>query len=87
MMVDVGFCKAVNTYLKLEETNSFIGKEGIIHNINFLRFDYNTEYMSDVNTHINILQNKNRNDDIIRLYNIECNKITKFSSWTSSLPF
>ena len=29
--------RAVNTYLKLEETNSFIGKEGIQNNIHFLK--------------------------------------------------
>ena len=72
--------------VKLEETNSFKGKEGVINNINLLQFDPNTEYMKDVDTNKTILQNKNGNADIIKLYNVECNKLTHFNSWTSVLP-
>lgn len=75
--------RSVNKFLKLHETNSFKGKEGIQNNINFLEFDANTEYMRDVYTNINILQNKNRNSDIIRLYNNECNKIKNYACWLS----
>jgi FkbM family methyltransferase len=75
--------RSVNNFLKLHETNSFKGKEGIQNNINFLEFDANTEYMRDVYTNINILQNKNRNSDIIRLYNNECNKIKNYACWLS----
>jgi hypothetical protein len=73
--------RAVNKFLKLEETSSFKGKEGIKNNINFLHFDSNTEYISDISTNKKILQNKNKNSDIIRLYNNECNKINGFKSW------
>ena len=75
--------RAVNKFLKLNETNSFKGKEGIQNNINFLEFDPNTEYMRDVCTNVNILQNKNKNSDIIRLYNNECNKIKNYACWLS----
>jgi len=74
--------RAVNKFLKLEETSSFKGKEGIKNSIKFLHFDSNTEYVSDINTNKIILQNKNKNSDIIRLYNNECNKINGFKSWT-----
>jgi len=75
--------RAVNKFLKLNETNSFKGKEGIQNNINFLEFDPNTEYMRDVSTNVNTLQNKNKNSDIIRLYNNECNKIKNYACWLS----
>ena len=73
--------RAVNKFLKLEQASSFKGKEGIKNSINFLHFDSNTEYVSDINTNKIILQNKNKNSDIIRLYNNECNKINGFKSW------
>jgi len=76
--------RAVNTYLKLEETNSFIGKEGIQNNIHFLKFDPHTEYISDIENNKNILQNKNKNQEIIRLYNNECKKIKNYTCWVSS---
>jgi len=76
--------RAVNTYLNLEETNSFIGKEGVVGNIKFLLFDRYTEYMRDVNSNVNILQNKNKNQQIIQLYNNECMKLKSYVSWTSS---
>ena len=76
--------RAVNKFLKLEETISFVGNEGIQNNIFFLHFDPNTEYMKDVDTNKTILQNKNGNADIIRLYNNECNKIKNYTCWVSS---
>ena len=78
--------RAVNNFLKLEETNSFKGKEGIQNNINFLYFDPNTEYMKDVDNNKTILQNKNGNADIIKLYIVECNKLTHFNSWVTMNP-
>jgi len=78
--------RAVNKFLKLEETISFVGKEGIQNNIIFLHFDPNTEYMKDVDTNKTILQNKNGNADIIKLYNVECNKLTHFNSWVTMNP-
>ena len=73
--------RAVNKFLNLEETSSFKGKEGIKNSIKFLHFDSNTEYVSDINTNKIILQNKNKNSDIIRLYNNECNKIKGYKKW------
>ena len=78
--------RAVNKFLKLEETISFVGKEGIQNKIIFLHFDPNTEYMKDVDTNKTILQNKNGNADIIKLYNVECNKLTHFNSWVTMNP-
>ena len=76
--------RAVNKFLNLDETSSFKGKEGIRNNINFLEFDPNTEYMKDVYADSTILQNKNKNSDIIRLYNNECNKIKNYTCWLSN---
>jgi hypothetical protein len=76
--------RSVNKFLNLDETSSFKGKEGIRNKINFLEFDPNTEYMKDVRTDSTILQNKNRNSDIIRLYNNECNKIKNYTCWLSN---
>ena len=76
--------RAVNNFLKLHETSSFIGKEGIKNNINFLHFDPNNEYMTDINTDTSILQNKNGNQELIELYNNECVKIKNYSCWVSA---
>lgn len=76
--------RAVNIYLKQEETSSFKNKEGVRNNINFLYFDPETEYMTDTTNNKTILQNKNRNADIIRLYNAECSKIKNFTCWVTS---
>ena len=76
--------RAVNIYTKRDETSSFKNKEGIRNNINFLHFDPETEYMKDITNNTIILQNKNKNQDIIRLYNIECSKIKDFKCWVSS---
>jgi mannosyltransferase OCH1-like enzyme len=76
--------RAVNIYLKQEETSSFKNKEGVRNNINFLYFDPETEYMTDTTNNKTILQNKNKNADIIRLYNAECSKIKNFTCWVTS---
>ena len=76
--------RSVNKFLKLEETSSFNRKQGIKNTINFLHFDPQTEYITDVNTNKIILQNKNKNSEIIRLYNNECNKIKNYTCWVSS---
>jgi mannosyltransferase OCH1-like enzyme len=75
--------RAVNSYLNLPETNSFAGKEGIdiCNNFHLLKFHRETEYMTDLNNNV-LLQNKNKNDNIIKLYNIECKKIKHFVSWS-----
>jgi mannosyltransferase OCH1-like enzyme len=74
--------RAVNSYIGLEETSSFIGKEGIYNNIYFLKFQKVTEYVTDINDNI-LFQNKNGNAKIIELYNNECNKIKNFVSWVT----
>lgn len=84
--------RATNITLGREETASFIGMEGIAHStdgkyeIHLLKFDKETECMCDVMNGQIILQNKNKNDEIIRLYQIECNKV-KSIPWTASAPY
>ena len=74
--------RAVNSYIGIEETSSFIGKEGIYNHIYFLKFQKVTEYVTDINNNI-LFQNKNGNPKIIELYNNECNKIRNFVSWVT----
>jgi mannosyltransferase OCH1-like enzyme len=73
--------RAVNKYLKLEETESFVGKEGVQNKIKFLKFEQFTEYMSDINNNHIILQNKNGNSNIIKLYEYECKKLKNYVQW------
>ena len=76
--------RAVNKYLNLNEENEFVGKEGEHNNkeIKFLKFEEKTEFMIDVDNKVKILQNKNGNNEIIRLYNIECEKV-KSINWVN----
>ena len=74
--------RCVNKYLGNKETTSFIGKEGIIKHIYFLKFEPVTEYVKDLNNNI-LFQNKNGNLEIISLYNDECNKLSNFVSWVN----
>ena len=75
--------RAMNKYLNLNETNSFVGKEGIYNNIHFLKFEYGTEYVKDIKNNI-LFQNKNGNPDIKKIYNKESiNTI----SWLNNKPF
>jgi mannosyltransferase OCH1-like enzyme len=68
--------RATNTFLKLNETTSFIGKEGIIDNtIYFLKFECYTEYVKDKSNNIILFQNKNGNIEIQKIYNEEIKKI------------
>lgn len=76
--------RSVNSYLNREETSSFIGKEGIQNKINFLHFEVDTEYIIDTSTKTKLLQNKNKNQNIIDLYEAECNKIKNFTSYSIS---
>jgi len=68
----------INKYLKREWNTSFVGKEGIINNINFLKFDKDNEYIYDIDNSINILQNKNGNPELQMAYKNECSKINNF---------
>ena len=77
------FGKSVNKYIGNKETETFIGKEGILNNICFLKFEKNTEYVKDTNNNI-LFQNKNGNQNIINLYNNEYNRLKDYVSWLSS---
>jgi mannosyltransferase OCH1-like enzyme len=66
--------RATNDYLKLNETTSFIGKEGIYNKtICFLKFEKYTEYVKDTNGTI-LFQNKNGNKWIKEVYDKESQK-------------
>lgn len=84
--------RATNIVLGREETASFIGMEGHFqteanggHTIHFLKFDRETEYMQDVGGNV-ILQNKNKNPEIQRLYRIECQKVNTIC-WIGTKPY
>lgn len=75
--------KSVNKYLQNDETESFVGKEGIQNNIYFLKFEPGIEYVKDNNSGNILFQNKNGNQLIQQLYNIERNKLTNYVDWVS----
>lgn len=77
------FGQAINSYLGNQLNESFVGKEGIIHDIMFLKFNPITEYISDLYGNI-YFQNKNGNNMIIQLYDLECKKIEDYVSWVTS---
>ena len=67
--------RATNTFFELDETTSFIGKEGIHNNtVHLLKFEHNTEYIKDSYDNI-LLQNKNGNREIQRIYENEKRQI------------
>ena len=66
--------KCINHYLGLPETSSFVNKEGKYGTLTFLKFEFGTEYVKNNNEDI-LFQNKNGNEEIIRLYEHECNKV------------
>jgi hypothetical protein len=73
--------KSLNKYLNLQETTSFVGKEGIINNtIKLLKFEIGTEYIKDIKDGIILFQNKNGNELIQNIYNNELKKI-KHVDW------
>jgi hypothetical protein len=67
--------KSTNKFLELPEETSFIGKEGIIHNIKLLKFELNTEYVKDVKNNNILFQNKNGNPIIQKIYDEEIKNI------------
>jgi hypothetical protein len=72
--------RSVNRYLQLKEDASFVGKEGVVDNIHFLRFEQHSEFVKDVNGNC-LFQNKNGNPEIVRLYEEECRR-AKCVEWT-----
>lgn len=73
--------RAINSHLGLDETSSFIGKEGKNGDILFLKFEKGTEYVK--NGEYILFQNKNGNQSIINLYNIECTQCNVIQ-WTTA---
>jgi hypothetical protein len=68
--------RSVNTFLKLNETTSFIGKEGIINNtIYLLKFEPGIEIVKDIYKNKLLFQNKNGNNVIQKIYDEEIKKI------------
>ena len=76
----------INKYLNRHEEDSIVGMEGWHGTIHLLNFEEHTEYMKDLNGNV-LLQNKNGNTEIDRLYKIECEK-ARVISWlnTPALP-
>jgi len=74
--------KAVNSYLQLEETSHFRGKEGLNGSIYLLKFEPTTEYIKDINDKI-LLQNKNGNSTLRVLYNLESRSVNTVC-WVNS---
>ena len=73
---------SMNEYMGLPWDSSFIGKEGISHDINLLEFkDRDTEYMIDTVTGAKIVQNKNGHIGIKTAYEAECSKFNTFFDW------
>jgi len=67
--------RSTNKFLELQEETSFIGKEGIINNMKFLKFEPNTEYVKDIKNNNILFQNKNGNTIIQEIYNEEIKNI------------
>lgn len=77
------FGQTINTYLGNEPNDNFVGKEGIINDIMLLKFHPITEYISDIYGNI-YFQNKNGNNMIIQLYDVECKKVNDYVCWVTS---
>jgi hypothetical protein len=79
-----------NVYMGLDQLNSFVGKEGIVHlpnntnnqikTLHFLKFERYLEYVTDTSGNI-LFQNKNGNEEIKYAYNEECKK-RNVSDWS-----
>jgi mannosyltransferase OCH1-like enzyme len=81
--------RAVNEYLCNDETESFVGKEGLHPQvgIHFLKFEPGTELVKDMKHQV-LFQNKNGNHEIANLYHAECCKLKDFVSWVQcASPF
>jgi mannosyltransferase OCH1-like enzyme len=77
--------RSVNEYINRDETDSFVGKEGIhIHTngrgIYFLKFEPGIEFVKNMKNQV-LFQNKNGNHKIVNLYHIECSKLKNFVFW------
>jgi hypothetical protein len=77
------FGQAINVYLGNVYNDSFVGKEGIINDIMLLKFNPITEHVADIYGNI-YFQNKNGNNMIIQLYDLERKKIPDYVCWVTS---
>jgi mannosyltransferase OCH1-like enzyme len=68
--------KSTNCFIGNNENETFIGKEGI-HNktLKFLKFEYGTEYVKDIDNNNILFQNKNGNKLISDIYENEVKNI------------
>lgn len=72
--------RAINKHFGNNETESFVGKEGMVNNIKLLKFIPITEYVIDIETGYTLLQNKNGNPYIEKIYK-EATKNIKYIDW------
>ncbi len=78
--------KSVNKFLNLLEESSFINKEGIINNINLLKFEAGTEIVKDIYKNKLLFQNKNGSEFIKNIYEIEVKKTNNICWGTCKNP-
>ena len=78
--------KATNRYLGNSETTSFLGKEGLIRNIKFLKFEAGNEYVVDPFNQQKLFQNKNGNHIIQSIYRNEINRVNHIDWGSCSNP-
>jgi hypothetical protein len=81
--------RAVNEYLRNDETESFVGKEGLHAQagIHFLKFESGSEFVKNMKNQV-LFQNKNGNHQIAHLYHEECCNLKDFVSWVQcASPF
>lgn len=78
--------RSTNSYLKLNETESFVGKEGTLDTgaVHLLHFDPRFEYVTGLNQNV-LFQNKNGNSCIKNIYREEIQNLnqtnTEFVDW------
>ena len=73
--------RSVNTYLGRDEESSFVGQEGTLGNIRFLKFERGIEYVKHGDTIL--FQNKNGNPELSWLYHLETTK-AKTICWVNT---
>ena len=71
---------AINTYLGRKEKESMVGFEGKYRDILLIKFEKHTQYIRDLNGE-KILQNKDNNPYLKRLYEREIKNINNYLNW------
>ncbi len=77
--------QCTNIYLNLNPTTSFVNKEGFINNIYLLKFQQNTEIVSN-NYGLELFQNKNGNELIKTIYENEIKQVRHIDWGTCKNP-